>query len=336
MQIEKILVGFVEGQKEVYLFRIVNGTGSSIEVINYGATIVSVVVPDRNGIPGNVVLRYDTVEEYQQDPFYIGTTVGRVANRISKARFTLNGRTYYLDKNDGQNSNHGGNQGFNKRLFDDRIEDDKVIFSLISKEGEGGFPGEVNLSVSYSFSDMNELTIEYSAVSDQMTPVNFTNHTYFDLSGGNKGSWNDLLQVNARNYAEADNEFLPTGRVLPIAGSAFDFTTYRSIKEIASLKKDNLEGYNAYYFKEEEKNEAGLLASLKNQNSGRMVDVYSSMPGVLFYTGDFLSGKFQPFEGVCLEAQYAPDSMNRPEFATNMLQPGEIKKDSIKYCFHSE
>jgi aldose 1-epimerase len=316
------------------LIRMTNDSGACVEIINYGATVVSVFVPDRNGIPGNVVLGYEDFNQYMQNSPLLGATVGRVANRITGARFTLNGVTYNLDKNDGRNSIHGGINGFHKKIFDYHIENESLILSATSRDGEGGFPGNLNFSVKYAFSNDNELTIEYTASSDKITPVNFTNHSYFNLSGKKTVVTDDELKVNATRYAESDNEFLPTGRILPLAETAFDFREYTRISDRMTMKNDNLKGYNAYFFKNKNLGANVPLASFRNIASGRVMDTYTSMPGVLIYTGDFLSGTFSPFEGVCFEAQYPPDAVNHPHFSQNILHPGEMKKDFIKYHFH--
>lgn len=320
---------FHEGQ-EIALFRISNSSGTFAEVTNIGASIVSIVVPDKKGVLSNVVLRYSKLEDYLSDTFYLGATIGRLSNRISNACFTMDGRVYHLDKNDGKNSNHGGYNGFNKKIFNYHINNESVTFYTESPDGEGGFPGNLKLRVTYFFSDDNRLQIEYSALSDKRTPINFTNHAYFNLSGKKNIILDNQLKVNAEKYLETDNEFLPTGQVLDIKNSAFDFINYKAIHEMASFKKDNLEGYNAYFIKKDNKN---TLASIKDLNSRRVLDVYSTMPGILFYTGDFLSGEFLPFQGLCMEAQYYPDAMNHTDFVSNILEPNQEKTDTITYSF---
>lgn len=320
---------FHEGQ-EIALFRISNSSGAFAEVTNIGASIVSIVVPDKKGVLSNVVLRYSKLEDYLSETFYLGATIGRVSNRISDACFSMDGIAYHLDKNDGKNSNHGGYNGLNRKIFNYHINNESVTFYIESPDGEGGFPGNLKLRVTYSFSDDNDLQIEYKALSDKKTPVNFTNHAYFNLSGKKDVILDNQLKVNAEKYLETNNEFLPTGQVLDIKNSAFDFTDYKIIHEMASLKKDNLEGYNAYFIRN---NDDKPMASVNDISSGRIMDVYSSMPGILFYTGDFLSNQFLPFQGLCLEAQYYPDAMNHTDFASNILKPNEEKTDIITYSF---
>ncbi|WP_165022900.1 aldose epimerase family protein [Dysgonomonas sp. ZJ279] len=318
-------------QKEVILLRLTNTSGSYIEISNYGASIVSIVVPNKEGVGKNVILSYNNLEDYFCDMFYLGSTIGRYANRISNGRFTLNGQTYQTDRNDGQNSNHGGYNGFNTKIFDYRINENNVIFYIESPDGEGGFSGNLKLSVTYFFSDNNELSIEYKALSDKATPVNFTNHSYFNLNIQNNDILDHELQVNATQYLEMNDEFLPIGKICSVTNSAFDFREYKPIGKMAQLKKDNLKGYNAYFIKDPDT--ATPIASLREKVSGRIVDVYTSMPGIQIYTGDFLEGNFVPFGGICLEAQYHPDGVNHPCFETNILTANEEKSDFIRFKF---
>lgn len=319
--------------KPIVLFRLTNSSDAYVEILNYGATIVAVVVPDKNGKLDNVVLHYDNPTDYFSDPFYLGATIGRVANRISDAKFTLEGCTYHLDKNDGNNSNHGGYTGFNQKIFDYQIKESSILLSTKSDNGEGGFPGNLEFSVEYSFSDENELHIQYTACSDKATPINFTNHSYFNLSGQGNTILNDRLKVNTQEYMESNNHFLPTGKICPVKNTAFDFRNYKEIGRMLPLKSDNLKGYNAFFVKNISHNQDEPLASLLNTDSGRTIELYTSMPGILIYTGDFLSGKFKPFEGICLEAQYHPDAVNQPHFEQNILQPSQTKTDTITYRF---
>jgi len=326
---EKIIY---EGQ-EIALFRISNMSGAYVEITNIGASIVSIVVPDKKGILSNVVLHYDKLEDYLTDNFYLGNTIGRFSNRISNARFALDGIEYILDKNDGKNSNHGGFNGLNKKIFNYHISNENVAFYIESPDGEGGFPGNLKLRVTYSFSKSNELKIEYSTVSDKRTPVNFTNHAYFNLSGKKNDILDNQLKVNVEKYLETNDKFLPTGKILNIQNTAFDFHEYKTIQEMSLVKKDNLQGYNAYFIKQ---NNQKSIVSVKDDISGRILDVYSTMPGVLFYTGDFLSDQFLPFQGLCLEAQYYPDAINHAGFIANILERGEEKTDTITYSFRIE
>lgn len=318
--------------KEIACFRLCNTSGSYVEVINYGATLVSIVVPDKEGIKDNVILRYENIRDYLSDIFYLGATIGRFANRISNAGIELNGQLYKLEENDGSNTNHGGFEGFNRKFFDYRIENDSLVLYIKSKDGEGGYPGNLEFSVTYSFNDQNELTIEYHAVSDKETVFNPTNHAYFDLSAGSGNPLDQELRVFAEQSLEMNDAFLPTGRIFPVAETAFDFREYRKISEMMPLKKEILKGYNAYFIgKKTKPGILRLLASLKDSFSGRKVEVYSDMPGIQFYTGDYLTNPFHPFAGVCLEAQFYPDAPNQVHFPSCVLEPGKNVNYVIQY-----
>ena len=318
--------------EQIALFRITNSPGAYAEVINYGATLVSIVIPDKSDRLSNVILRYKNIEDYFTDNAYLGSTVGRVANRISNAQFTLNEQIYHLDKNDGKHINHGGFNGFSKKIFDYSIHDNSVVFSLKSHDGECGFPGEISFSVTYSFNDKNELQIGYQAVSNKLTPFNPTNHAYFNFLFHEENILNHELRIYADTYLESTDEFIPTGRILSVKDTAFDFRQYRTFNEMLPLKKEIIKGYNTYFISSDTTNKLKKLASLKEENSSRQMDMYSTMPGCMIYTGDYLSGSHIPFGGVCLEAQYHPDGLNH-NFPANLLYPGKEAKEVIKYCF---
>lgn len=322
-------------QQKIVLIRIVNSSGSYVELTNYGASIVSIVVPNKKEELGNVILSYNKLEDYFTDSYYIGATVGRFANRISNAKFSLNDQTYFLDKNDGDNSNHGGFHGFNTQVYSYRLGENEVTFILNSEDGAGGFPGNLSLEVTYRLaSDCDTLSIEYKAVADQYTPVNFTNHSYFNLADTKQNIGEHHLKVNCDNHLEMDNNFLPTGKLLKVKNSAFDFVKPVSIEGNSKLKKDNLLGYNAYYIAPDDLPKGSPLATLYEKDSGRVLEVSTSMSGIQLYTGDFLDNAFLPFEGVCLEAQYYPDGVNHSHFKSCVLTPNEVKVDSIEYKFY--
>jgi aldose 1-epimerase len=321
---------FYRSQK-IVLLRITNSSGAYVEVTNYGAAITAIVVPDKYGNLGNIALHYDTLTDYFSDSFYMGCTVGRYANRISDARFSLDGEIYNLDKNDGQNSNHGGFSGFNKQVFDYKTDEGKIIFTLESPDGDGGFPGNLRINVIYSFSENNKLKIEYETCSEKKTAINITNHTYFNLAANGKDILDHHLLINAGKYLEMNDAFLPTGNILPARNTAYDFCEYQTISQMMLLKNDSLKGYNVFFIKDIDYEKP--LASLWNKNSGRIVDVYTTMSGVQIYTGDFLSEPFNPFGGICLEAQYYPDGVNHQDFEACILSPDQVKRDVIEYMF---
>lgn len=313
-------------------YKLQNKDGAYIEVANYGATLVSVVVPDKDGKLENVVLSYEDINDYLTDQFYLGSTIGRVANRISNAQFMLDGRVYLLNKNDGLNSNHGGYTGFNKQYFSVEEKDDKLIFKYLSKDGEGGFPGNLQLMVTYSFSEYNVLTIEYNAVSDMRTVFNPTNHSYFNLASEKNNVLSHELKIYGEEYLESNKEFLPTGRIRSMDETGFDFRDFKRLGEIMLKKEEEIPGYNTYFISNSDE-EIKLLASLKDEQSGRQVDVYSDMPGVQVYTGDYLSAPFKPHSGIAIEAQIFPDAPNHPNFPTCVIDANKEVKHLIKYKF---
>lgn len=317
------------------VLRLTNNSGAYVEALSYGATLVSVVVPDRYGCLENVALSYPSVQDYLTDDCYLGSTVGRFANRISGARFTLNGQTFFLDKNDGENSNHGGFAGFSKKMFTCRESAGSIIFAAHSADGEGGFPGNVSVEVAYSFNNSNELLIAYRLTSDKDTVVNLTNHAYFNLCPRVKSILAHELMVDADRYLEFDERFLPTGSLLPVARSDFDFSRYRSIGEMMRRKREpHIRGYNAYFAGRcADKKGMRRLASLREGASGRQLEVYATAPGVQLYTGDYLHGAHQPFAGLCLEAQGYPDAPNHPHFPSCVLLANQEYRQAIRYRF---
>jgi aldose 1-epimerase len=319
--------------KKIYLFSLKNDSGACLQLLNYGATIVSVVMPDRNGVPGNVVLNLNSVDGYFSDKHYMGSTIGRFANRISNGRIMLDGKHYELDKNDGKHCNHGGYSGFNTMIMDFTIEGNNVIFHTTSSNGDSGFPGNVSIQISYTLSGSNEVIIDFKASSDTKTPLNFTNHAYFNLFPEGQNILDHELKVDSREYIEMNSEFLPTGKILPVSGTAFDFTEFKKISNLMQLKQEHIKGYNTYFIYSG--SGAGLkrLASVREIYSGRTLDVYSTMPGVLIYTGDYLDGSHQPFGGLCLEAQYYPDAPNQPNFPDAIYDPDNSYHETIKYAF---
>ena len=317
-------------QHDILLFRLQNKIGSYAEVSNYGANLISFVIKDKHGKMNNIILGYPNIRSYFTDTFYMGSTIGRFANRIANAQFNLNDKVYYLDKNDGDNSNHGGYTGINSKVFSFDIQRDTLIFYLKSADGEGGFPGTIDFTVTYSFSDDNELHIEYQVRSTKKTIFNPTNHAYFNLSTIKGSIVNHELKIFADNYLETTPDFIPTGIILPVKNTAFDFRSYKFIRSMMSLKNEILPGFNTYFISNI-KNKTKHLASLRESQSGITVDVFSTMPGLQIYTGDYLSTPHHPLSGICLEAQFYPDGPNHKHFETWVLQAGETKKHEISY-----
>jgi len=343
MKIEKRHFGFTDSGTEVLLFRMVHESGAYMELTNYGATWVSAVVPDKDGRFSDVILGYNNLAGYLSDTAYMGATVGRFANRIGNAHFTLNGRTYKLDCNDGENTNHGGFSGFHKKIFDYRIEENKVVFSLFSPDGEGGFPGNLKLNVTYSFSEDLTVTINYSAESDQDTYLNLTNHAYFNLRGSDD-ILDHYLFIPSTKMLVTDEFFIPTGKIIQVDHTPFDFSKPKliccNIFEINSQLINN-KGYNHCFDLDNPHSDCVLAAVLNEPITGRQLKVYTTKPAVLFYSAGFLNsvaaGKsgsnYFPYAGLCLETQFFPDSPNQSNFSNCVLRKGEIYDHRTEYRF---
>jgi aldose 1-epimerase len=321
------------GEKEIFKFRITNAYGNSVELLNYGAIVKSIVVPDAAGNKENVVLGFPTLEGYLKDQSYIGATVGRFANRIHNAAFSIENKTYHLDKNDGKNNNHSGSAGVNNKVFDFIVEDDAVIFVLESKNGEGGFPGNLKTKVTYKWTDENELKIEFFAEADAATPLNFTNHSYFNLSACKEKIYDHQLTIQGSKILESTADYIPTGKII-LADE------YLFLKDkLKDIMRNN--GINLYYiFDRNSKNESAVC-KLYDEKSGRIMLVYTSYPGVQLYTGDYLNcdivGEharlYSSFDGLCLECQYYPDSPNHEHFPNTIFRSGQVYNETITYVF---
>lgn len=324
--------------KKVYLFKITNASGAFVELTNYGAGIVSIMVPDRRKKFGHVVLGFDNLQAYLDDTCYMGSSIGRFANRISNASFRLKHTQFTLEENESQNSNHSGSSGYHSRVFDFATKPNALTFSLLSEDGDGGYPGSLKLNVTYEWTEKNQLKIRYEAFSDKETIANFTNHAYFNLSGEKENILNHCLTLHAKKILETTKEHLPTGRILDAGPSSF------RDDRIAEKIKAGI-GFNHYYILGEAENSSlgklGLAAILDHHQTGRRLKVYTSYPGLIFYTGDYLqsvhSGKafepYHPFDGLCLECQFYPDAPNHPAFPPAILKAGERYDQQIVYEF---
>ena len=336
--------GCVKG-KEVFLYTISHQSGASIQLTNYGATWISALIPDKNGDLSDVLLGYNDLKGYLCDTNYMGSTVGRFANRINNARFTLHDQIYELDKNDGENTNHGGFSGFNSRVFDAEVSGNSVVFSLVSPDGDGGFPGNITLKVKYSFTNDLKVLIQYWAITDQDTYLSLTNHSYFNLAGSGSVLTHEL-QISSAEILETDECFIPSGKMIQVQDTAFDFTRMRTIDSRMSEQNQQLiwnKGYNHCYPLDKFP-ESGLLqpaATLYDPLSGRQLQLFTTLPSVLIYTAGFLTSHLpgksgnphKPFEGICLEAQFYPDSPNQVHFPSCLLRKDEVYHHSIEYHF---
>jgi aldose 1-epimerase len=341
--------GITADGKAVAVYTLTNKNGLEARVMTYGATLVSLKTPDRAGRLGNVVLGFDSVKPYVTGvPFY-GATIGRFANRIANARFTLHGKSYSLTKNDGSNSLHGG-IGFDKRLWKAKAFEDKsgpgVVFTYVSADGEEGYPGQMTVHVRYQMRNDNNLSIEYDAKTSKPTPVNLTNHTYFNLSADtNKTILDEKLTINADTITPVNATLIPTGKLQPVAGTPFDF---RKATAIGKHINDNDEqirfgrGFDHNWVLNQTK--AGAMTSaavLTDPASGRVLEVRTTEPGLQFYTGNFMNGKpaggdgtvYKYRTGLTLETQHFPDSPNQPQFPNTILKPGETFHSRTDFIF---
>ena len=335
--------------KQTGLFLLKNGT-MQVAITNYGGRIVSIMVPDKNGKATDVVLGYDSVKTYQKrgEP-YFGALIGRYGNRIAKGKFALDGKAYQLEINDGVNSLHGGFHGFFSQVWDAKQVDAKTLeLTYLSKDGEAGYPGNLQVKVVYSLTDDNGLKIDYTATSDKLTVVNLTNHAYFNLSGaGSKTITDHLLQINADTYTPVDATLIPTGKLDPVKGTPFDFTTAKAIgKNIgdddAQLKSGK--GYD-HNFVLNKNDGSSPVATVTSPVTGITLQVFTGEPGLQFYSGNFLTGKTSDGKGghsypyrsaFCLETQHFPDSPNEKSFPSTELKPGVTYHTSTTYKFLSK
>ena len=336
--------GEVDGEKVVQ-YTLTNPSGMIVKILNYGGTVTDVIVPDKNGKQGNVVLGFDSLSGYLQtgNP-YFGCLVGRYANRIANAKFTLDGREYTLAANNDGNSLHGGLKGFDKRVWKaSDINTDSISsikFSYDSKDMEEGYPGNLHTEVVYTLTKDNALKIEYTATTDKPTPVNLTNHCYFNLSAGTDSTILDhVLMLRAQQYTPVNDKLIPTGKIDTVRGNAMDFTSAKKIgKDIAQVAG----GYDHNWVFQKPENRFDMVASLYHEPSGRFMEVYTTEPGIQFYSGNFLNGtlqhtrggmKYVKHAGLCLETQHFPDSPNQPAFPNTILKPGDTYQHITVYKF---
>jgi aldose 1-epimerase len=343
MNLKRALFGQVDEQ-QVYQYTITNENGMAVKILNYGGIVTHLFVPDGDGRTVDVVLGYDSLDGYLEDTPYFGAIVGRYGNRIAKGQFELDGKSYQLPLNDGKNHLHGGIKGFDKVVWkvDDFIYPDSagIILTYISKDGEEGFPGNLDVQVTYTLTNKNELKIDYTATTDKPTIVNLTHHSYFNLNGQGEGDILDhQLQIMADRYIPVDETLIPTGDLKEVKGSAMDFTTPHAIgSRIAKVAGgyDHTWVLNGYDGKQ-----LSLAAKLTDPENIRTMEVYTDQPGIQFYSGNFLDGSitgkdnrvYQKHFGLCLETQHFPDSPNQPGFPTTELRPGEKYETTTVYKF---
>jgi aldose 1-epimerase len=334
----------VEGQ-EADLYECRNRRGAVLKISNYGATIVALEVPDRNGRNGNVVLGFDSVTGYEEHDAYFGATIGRHANRIARGRFTLDRQDYNLATNNGENHLHGGDRGFDKVVWEARpetaVDAAGIEFTYTSPDGEEGYPGTLVVTVRYLLDNDNALSIEYAAVTDKATVVNLTNHAYWNLSAGASPTILDhKLMLAADRYFAVDDALLPTG-IADVANGAMDFSEPTAIgARIDALppSQDGRSGFDHCYVLRSQDGSLALAARLRDPQTGRSMEVHTTEPGIQLYTANFLDGKeancgYPQHAAVCLETQHYPDSPNQPNFPSVRLEPGETWRSKTIYRF---
>jgi len=339
------------GEQPVEIYTLTNAHGIEVRVMTYGAAIVSLKTPDRAGQLKNIVLGFDTLDPYLAGVPYFGATVGRYANRIANGRFTLDGKSYQLPQNDGVNSLHGGRQGFDKRVWSARANQSAhgavLRLTYVSAAGEEGYPGALTAHVTYQLADDDTLAIDYEATTTAATPVNLANHAYFNLTGDPTHTILDhQLSLNADRYTPVDATLIPTGELRAVAGSAFDFRAPYAIgKRIGDADEQLQRGHgydHNWVLNKPQPGAMTLAALLSDPDSGRLLEIRTTQPGIQFYSGNFLDGKpagsgsvFQYRTGLCLETQHFPDSPNQPAFASTILRPGQVYSEKTLLAFRT-
>jgi len=351
-QVRKEAFGKTGDGRPVDLYTLTNSKGMEVRAMTYGGIIVSMRVPDKNGKIADVVLGHDNVDGYLVNPPYFGAIVGRYANRIANGAFTLDGAKYTLAKNDGPNSLHGGLVGFNKVTWEARqFKNGKgvgVLFSYLSKDGEEGYPGNLKLKVSYTLTDENQLILDYEAASDKATPINFSQHSYFNLAGEGSGDiLGHELTLNADRFTPVDKTLIPTGELRAVQGTPMDFTKPATIGARINDDYEQLvigRGYDHNFVINRKDGSLTLAARVHEPTSGRVLEVYTTEPAVQFYSGNFLDGTIvgkqgHPYKlrnGLCLETQHFPDSPNHPDFPSTILRPGKTFQSQTIFKFSTD
>jgi aldose 1-epimerase len=329
----------------VDLYVLTNGRITA-KVMTYGAILTELHVPDRAGKPADVVLGFDNLGAYLAGHPHFGATTGRVANRIAKGRFTLDGKEYKLAVNNGPNSLHGGLKGFDKVVWKGEEvsgpDGPAAKFTYLSRDGEEGYPGNLSVSVTFTVTPADELRIDYTAVTDQATPVNLTNHTYFNLAGHASGPvLGQELMLAADEYTPADDTLIPTGEIKSVRGTPLDFTTPTAIGARIGQIKADIGGYDHNYVIRPDTKSPAFAARVYEPNTGRVMEMFTTEPGVQLYTANFLNGKlkgkdgvaYQKHQGFCLEAQHFPDAVHHANFPSIILRPGATYTQTTIYKF---
>jgi aldose 1-epimerase len=332
--------GALKNGKSVHLVTLKNKNGIEVQITNYGGTITSIRTPDAEGNIENIVLGFDSLDKYLAGTPYFGATIGRYGNRIAEGKFTLNGEDYQLSANDGNNHLHGGEQGFDKVLWIiDSATQNSLVLTYLSEDGEMGYPGHLDVKVTFTLTDKNELRFDYEATTDKATPVNLTNHSYFNLSGDPESRFLDhQLMIAADNYTPVNSELIPTGEIASVEGTPFDFTEFQEI----GARIENVDGgYDHNFVLNDTDGSMKSIATLYDPQTKRELEVITEEPGIQFYFGNFLDGTLEGPDGsfyvqyaaLCLETQHYPNSPNEPGFPSTILEPGQTYQTSTIYKF---
>ncbi|MBC8170050.1 MAG: galactose mutarotase [Anaerolineae bacterium] len=347
VQIIKRIYGQAAAGGAVAEYTLTNASGMEVKIITYGGIITSLKVPDRHGRLANVVLGLDTLADYETKNPYFGALIGRYGNRIAGAKFTLNGKTYTLAANNGPNGLHGGLKGFDKVVWLAGEAGESLELTYLSPDGEEGFPGNLTVKVVYTLTEDNALQIDYQATTDQTTIVNLTQHTYFNLAGNGAGTiYDHLMQIHVDRYTPVDETLIPTGELAPVEGTPFDFRLPKAIG--AGLRASHPQvvrgrGYD-HNFVLHGDGSLAKAAWVYEPTTGRQMEIWTTEPGVQFYTGNFIDGTlvgssgglYRQGDGFCLETQHFPDSPNQPQFPSTELKPGDIYQSTTIYRFSTD
>lgn len=349
MSIVKKSFGMTKDGEKATLYVIINKKGMEVSFTDYGANIVNILVPDKNGVKKDVVLGYDSVTGYEDNAPGYGSFIGRNANRIANAEVTINGTVYQLEKNDGINNLHSGNKSYNKYMYETEIFEEEDVtcieFSRFSPHMEQGFPGNLDITVTYTLTEDNELVIEYFAVSDAETIVNFTNHSYFNLAGHNSGSvLEQKVRIFSDQFSNTDSLLIPDGKLIDVTGTPFDFREMKAIGKDIACDYEPLKlggGYDHNYILNTSREEAGKVAELYDEKSGRFMEVFTDLPGIQLYSANFIAGNeagkegyiYQKRDGICFESQFYPNSCNMENVPNGRIRAGEEFESVTIYKF---
>lgn len=337
--------GTLPDGRQVTRYTLTNRGGMIVKILDFGGIINEIHVPDRDGVMADVALGFETIDPYIKDSPYLGALIGRYGNRIAKGRFTLDGKDYQLPTNNGNNHLHGGDPGYDKVLWTATIQEDGLAMRYHSPDGEQGYPGNLDVTVVYSLSDENEIIVRFHAVTDQPTPVNLTQHSYFNLTGGADDILGHEMTIVAERFVPIDAESIPFGDLAPVAGTPFDFRQPHTVGARIDEADEQLRhgiGYDHCWVLDQPEG-AGVLTRavhVREPKSGRVLELFTQEPGVQFYSGNFLDGTLrgkghtQTFRsGLCIEPQHYPDSPNRPAYPSTILRPGAAYRTESRFRF---